>query len=86
MKKLLNFSIILILSALVLLLIFLSTTGIETKRFNNLITKKIKASNADIDLDLNTIKFKLDIKEISLFLEANNPSLNFKEWGKKNYW
>ena len=42
MKKIVSFSIISILSIIVLLLVFLSTTGIETKRFNNLITKKIK--------------------------------------------
>ena len=79
MRKILNLSLILILSILVLLLAFLSTTGIETKRFNRLITQNIKASNANIDLNLNTIKFKLDIREISLFLEAKNPSINFKE-------
>ncbi len=79
MRTLLNFSLISILTILFLLLFFLSTTGIETKRFNNLITKKIKASNADIDLNLKTIKFKVDLKEISLFLEAKNPSINFKE-------
>ncbi len=79
MKKILNFSIIFILSTFVLLLVFLSTTGIETKKFNNLIAKKIKANNAEVDLNLDTIKFKLDIKEISLFLEASNPSINFKE-------
>ena len=62
-----------------LFLVFLTTTGIETKRFNNLITKKIKANKIDIDLKLNTIKFKVDIKEISLFLEAKDPSINFKE-------
>ena len=79
MKNILNFLIISILSIVVLLLAILSTTGIETKRFNNLITKKIKTKNEDINLILNTIKFKLDIKEISLFLEAKNPSINFKE-------
>ena len=79
MKKIFNFSIILILSTLILLLVFLSTTGIETKRFNNLITQKIKESNGDINLILNTINFKLDLREISLFLEAKNPSINFKE-------
>ena len=79
MRTILNFSLISILTILVLLLLFLSTTGIETKRFNNLITKKIKANNAYIDLNLNTIKFKVDLKEISLFLEAKNPSINFKE-------
>ena len=79
MKNILNFSIISILSIVVLLLAILSTTGVETKRFNNLISKKIKTKNEDINLILNTIKFKLDIKEISLFLEAKNPSINFKE-------
>ena len=72
MKNVINFSIISILSVVVLLLAFLSTTGIETKRFNNLITKKIKTKNENIDLILNNIRFKLDIKEISLFLEAKN--------------
>ena len=79
MRKIFNLSFILILSILSLLLVFLSTTGIETKRFNSLITKKIKESNTNIDLNLDTIKFKLDIREISLFLEAKNPSINFKE-------
>ena len=79
MKKIVSFSVISILSVLVLFLVFLSTTGIETKRFNNLITKKIKESNGDINLILKTIRFKLDLSEISLFLEAKNPSINFKE-------
>ena len=77
MKNILNFSIILILSVIILFLSILSTTGIETKKFNNLISKKIKTSNKDINLILNTINFKLDIKEMSLFLEAKNPSINF---------
>ena len=79
MKRIFNFLIISILSIVVLLLAILSTTGVETKRFNKLITKKIKTKNQDIHLILNTIKFKLDIREISLFLEAKNPSINFKE-------
>ncbi len=79
MRNILNILIISILSIVVLLLAILSTTGIETKRFNNLITKKIKTKNEEINLILNTIKFKLDIKEFSLFLEAKNPSINFKK-------
>ncbi len=79
MKKIFNLSIIIMIVVLSLFLVFLTTTGIETKRFNNLITKKIKANKIDIDLKLNTIKFKVDIKEISLFLEAKDPSINFKE-------
>ena len=64
MRNILNFSIISILSIAVLLLAILSTTGVETKKFNNLITKKIKTKNEDINLILNTIKFKLKFNSI----------------------
>ena len=47
--------------------------------FNNLISQKINSSNKNIKLNINTIKFKLDIKEISLFLETNNPQINYRK-------
>ena len=55
MKRIFNFLIISILSIVVLLLAILSTTGVETKRFNKLINKKIKTKNQDIHLILNNI-------------------------------
>ena len=58
--------------------IILSTLGVETNRFNNLITKKINQSNTNIELKLNKIKFKLDVKEISLFLETTNPLIYYR--------
>ena len=42
----------------------------------NLFQKITKTKN--IDIKLNTIKFKLDPKELSLFLETSEPSINFK--------
>ncbi len=62
-----------------ILIILLSTIGINTNKFNNLITEKIEQSNKDINLNLNKINFKLDIKELSLFLETRNPNLRYKE-------
>ena len=56
----------------------LSTLGIETKKFNNLITYKINQTNNNLDLKLSSIKFKIDIKELSLFLETNNPIINYR--------
>ena len=79
MKKFISNIIIAILSLLVFFVIILSTLGIETNKINNLITKKINRSNNNINLELNTIKFKLDIKEISLFLETSNPQINYRE-------
>ncbi len=72
-----------ILSSSFFLLIFsliltLSIYGIETNKFNNLITKKINQSNQNIKLELSTIRFKLDIKKLSLFLETKNPKIDYR--------
>jgi hypothetical protein len=61
-----------------LFLLTLSIIGIETNRFNSLISKKINKSNNNINLELTTIKFKLDIEEISLFIETNTPIINYR--------
>ena len=58
--------------------IILSTIGVETKRFNNLISKKINENNNNLEIRLVSVKFKLDVKELSLFLETNNPSINYR--------
>ena len=61
------------------LMIILSTTGIKTDRFNNLISKKINQANNNVNLKLTTIKFKIDIKKIDLFLETINPQISYRE-------
>ena len=71
MKKFYLFFFLLI-SAIVFFLTLLST-GIKTTKFNSFITQKISQNNKEINLSLNIIKFKLDIKKLSLFLETNNP-------------
>lgn len=79
MKKILS-KIFLFLSLLIIgLLIILSTIGIETKKFNKFISNKIYNQNKNINLSFNTIKFKVDIKEISLFLETINPQVFYRE-------
>ena len=81
MKKI--FSIFLILSLFVIISIsaVLSTKGIETNKFNSLISKRISDTNKNILLDFSTINFKFDIKEISLFLETKDPILTYREIG-----
>ena len=78
MKKI-SISIFLIfLIILIITVTILSTVGIETKRFNNLVTQKINKNNNKISLNLNSIKFKLDLEEISLFLETKNPKIIYR--------
>ena len=79
MKKFISILIILASLILTLLTIILSTTGIETSKFNNIISQQINQTNKNLNLQLNTVKFKLDIKEISLFLDTNNPQINYRE-------
>ncbi|MDC1093065.1 hypothetical protein OAS35_03035, partial [Pelagibacteraceae bacterium] len=79
MKKIILTLISFIFLIIISLITLLSTLGIETNKFNNLISKKINQTNKSINLKLNTIKFKFDIKEISLFLETNDPFINYRD-------
>ena len=78
MKKFfLNFLILLLLF-LTILIVLLSTIGIETNRFNDLISKKINQSNENINIKLSDIEYKIDLKEISLFLQTSDPTVNYR--------
>ena len=66
MKKIIYTLILLLFFILVSFTIIISTTGVETDKFNDLIIKKINQTNNNINLKLSTIKIKLDVKEISL--------------------
>tara|TARA_B100000767_G_scaffold217655_1_gene205391 strand:+ start:4351 stop:6534 length:2184 start_codon:yes stop_codon:yes gene_type:complete len=78
MRKIIFYLIVIIFFILALLTIILSTTGVETNRFNDFISNKINQNNNNIALKLTTINFKLDLKEISLFLETKNPQISYR--------
>ncbi len=61
---------------LIIFITILSTTGIETNRFNKLISDKISQTKK-IQLELKTINYKLDLKELSLFLQTKQPKINY---------
>ena len=79
MKTLIRNFFIFFFIFLIIVLSVLSTIGIETKKFNNIISNKINQNNTNVKLSLNSIKFKLDLKEISLFLETNDSVLNYRD-------
>ena len=58
---------------------YLSTIGIETKRFNNIIIKEIEKKDANFEVILKKIKIKLDIKKIQLFLSTINPDIVYQD-------
>ncbi len=61
---------ILLLSVFVILLIYLSTLGIETDRFNNEIKKRISLINKNIDIDLKKIKLILDPFKLKIYAKT----------------
>ncbi len=79
MKKALSTLIILFIIFSSILIILLSTLGLETSRFNSFISQKINKSDDNLIVKLLTVKFKLDIKEFSLFLETKKPSINYRK-------
>ena len=78
MKKIIINFFLLIIILSVSLISILSTFGIETNKFNNIISSNA-AKTKNINLDLDTIKFKIDLKELSLFLETKNPKVTYRE-------
>ena len=77
MKKFFLTSFSLALLALIFLVIFLSTKGYETDRFNSLISNKLKDSGENLEVDLEKIKVKLDLKKFNIFLNTNNPKIKY---------
>ena len=78
MKKVVFNFILIFIFLFVSLLIILSTYGVETDKFNKIIIKKISQTK-NIDIKLNTIKFKINPKELSLFLETQNPEITSRD-------
>ena len=78
MKKIITTCVSIVLLLFIFLITILLTIGIETNKFNEFISKKVSQAK-NIDLELDTIKFKIDLKELSLFLEAKNPKITYRE-------
>ena len=78
MRKVFIFTSVILFFFLAVLSIILSTIGYETNKFDRFISSKIEKKNKYISLELNKIKFKLNIKNFDLFLETKNPKINYK--------
>ena len=77
-KKIILSLFLIFIFLLALITSILSTTGIETERFNRLIINQIEQKK-NIKLKLQAIDFKLDLKDLSLFLETNQPKISYKD-------
>ena len=80
MKKIL-FNFLLIFS-LIAVIFFgtLSLIGIKTTKLNSIISERIEKTDQEISTKLEIIKFKLDLKELSLYAETENPEIYYKNF------
>ncbi len=69
--------IVLLLSVLVILIVYFSTVGIETDKFNNQIKKRILQLNNNIDIDLKKIKLTLDPFELKIYAKTIGTTVYF---------
>jgi len=68
---------ILLLSVLVVLIVYFSTVGIETNKFNNQIKKRILLINKKIDIDLKKIKLTLDPFKLKIYAKTIGTTVYF---------
>ena len=78
MKNFLLRSIYLIITFLVLSVIYLSTIGIETDKFNNQIKDKIYKTNNSLDVDLKKIKLTLDPINFKINIKTVGTNISYK--------
>ncbi len=77
MKKfIIKFAYFLILF-IALTLAYLSFFGHETKKFNSILENKIITNVSNTEINLNKIKIKIDIKNLSFFVTTLNPKIKY---------
>ena len=79
MKKILYsiFFIFVILSTSIIF--YLSTTGLKTSKFNDLIINEVEKKDPRVKLELKKIKIKLDLRKVQLFLSTNSPKIEYQD-------
>ena len=79
MRKLIYISIVSLVIISFSILIFLSTVGIKTDNFNNLIIEKVKKINQKIDLDLKELNFKFNAMNFGFEVATTNPNISINK-------
>ena len=61
------------------LIIFFSTIGIKTNKFNNLINQKVNEINSKIKLNLKDVNFKLNISKFEFEVITSDPTISINK-------
>ena len=75
MIKWISSILIILLGIVISIILYLSTVGIETKSFNNLIENKVKNYNQNLLLKFDKVKLVLDPKKLDLKIKLIQPKI-----------
>ena len=78
MKKIIYLFFFTIISLIIFIAIYLSTVGLETSKFNNIIISKIKKKEPNIKVSLNKIKIKFDLEKFQLYFTTFKPEIIYQ--------
>ncbi len=79
MKKIILWISIFLFLLIFFILGYLSLIGYETDKFNSFLEKKVDLSIPNAKINLNKIKIKIDIKNLSFFLTTQKPLINYQK-------
>jgi hypothetical protein len=79
MKKIIYSILLIIISSIVFLIIYLSTIGVETSKFNNIIINEIKKKDPNIKVSLDKIKIKFDLNKFQIYLLTIKPQIIYQK-------
>ena len=79
MKKIIYSFFLIILVLITFSIVYLSTIGVETSKFNNLIINEKKKKNTDFEISLSKIQIKFDLKKIQVYLSTVEPKIVYRD-------
>jgi len=79
MKKFIYSFFLITLLLFISFIIYISILGVETSKFNNVITQEIKKKDPNIQLSLDKIKIKFDVKKIQIYISTFEPQIIYQD-------
>ncbi len=79
MKKIILWSISFLFLIIIFISSYLSLVGYETNKFNSLLENKITSNVSNTEINLNKIKIKIDIQNMSFFITTLKPNIKYYE-------
>ena len=78
MHRILYLIFLILVSFFIFIIIYLSSVGVETSRFNNVIINEIKKKDPNVEISLDNIKIKFNIKKIQIYLSTFEPQITYQ--------